>query len=166
MGFELTGIGIPIGSMQWQKTSGDRQISRRVVTFLEDRRLLFGDRHVEDESHCISSALEIRSFLTDQITDAKPGEQLEAALRAMRAACRKFIDVGGPHGRNFNRSHYPYPADGFSLALGDLRTAVGHQIAVILSQYSMEVEPELASILPARDDDEQDLSWMIGFDRP
>lgn len=164
MGYELTGIGLPLGSIQWQKTPGDRQVARSVITFLEDRRVLFGDRHIEDEGHCIASVLEIRTFLTEQITNAKPGNDLASSLRAMRAACRKFLDLGGPHGRHFNRSNNPYEADGFSLALGDLRTAIGYQVAIVLTQYPMEIEPELASILPAADDDGQDLSWMVGFD--
>lgn len=49
----------------------------------------------------------------------------------MRAACRKFIDAGGPYGRDFVRAHSPYQADGFSLALGDLRTSMGYQLAAI-----------------------------------
>lgn len=164
MGYEITGISAPFGGIQWQKTPGDQEVARKVVIFPEDRRLLFGDRHVEDERHCIASALEIRAFLTEQITDAKPGKELEASLRAMRAACRRFIEAGGPDGRDFMRAHYPYEADGFSLALGDLRTAIGYQLAVVLSQYPLPVEPQLALILPPADDDDQDLGWMIGFD--
>lgn len=164
MDYEVTGFSVPIMGIQWQRTAGDREVSRKVVTFLEDRRLLFGDRHVEDEGHCIASALQIRAFLTDQITDAKPGKELEASLRAMRAACRRFVEVGGPQGRNFIRSHYSYEADGFSLAIGDLRTAIGYQLAVILSQYPLPVEHGLASILPPADDDGQDLSWIPGFE--
>lgn len=163
MRYELTGVSIPMGGIQWQKTTGDREVARTVVTFLEDRRLLFGDRHVEDEGHCVASALEIRAFLTEQITSSKPGRELEGCLRSMRGACRRFIDAGGPHGQRFLRSQFPYEADGFSLALGDLRTTVGFQLAIILSQYNLPIEPELGSILPPADEDDQDLSWMIGF---
>lgn len=164
MSYELTGVSIPMGGVQWQKTVGDKQVARTVITFLEDRRLLFGDRHVEDEGHCIASALELRSFLTEQITRAKPGKELDGCLRSMRGACRKFLEAGGPHGRHFHRSHFPYEADGFSLALGDLRTTIGFQLAIILSQYNLPIEPELQSVLPPADDDGQDLSWMVGFE--
>ncbi|MFT4264078.1 MAG: hypothetical protein QM572_11900 [Nocardioides sp.] len=163
MGYELTGVSIPLGGIQWQKTPGDKAVARAVLAFLEDRRLLFGDRHVEDERHCVQSALQIRTMLTEQITNAKAGRELEGCLKAMRGACRKFVEVAGPEGRHFDRPHYPREADAFGLALGDLRTAIGYQLAIILSQYDINIEPPLASILPAADEDDQDLSWMIGF---
>lgn len=165
MGYELTGISLPMGGIQWQKTAGDEQVARAVVTFLEDRRLLFGDRHLEDERHCLQSALQIRAFLTDQITNAEPGHELEGCLKGMRAACRKFVEAAGPEARNFGYSRHGLEADPFSLAIGDLRTAIGYQLAFILSQYRLGIEPELASIIPAADEDSQDISWMVGFDR-
>lgn len=163
MSYRVTGIDTPFGGLSWEKTDGDREIARRVVTFLEDRRVLFGDRHCEDEGHCVASALEIRAFLTEQITAANPGKDLENSLRAMRAAARKFVDAGGPNGRDSFRSHSMYEADGFGMALGDLRTSVGFLLAMILSQYPIPVEAELASILPMADEDGQNLSWMVGF---
>lgn len=163
MGYRVTGVDTPFGGISWEKTPGDRDIARRVVTFLEDRRVLFGDRHMEDEGHCVASALEIRAFLTDQITSAEPGKELEVSLRAMRASARRFVDAGGPHGRDFVQSHSMFQTDRFSLALGDLRTAIGYQLAVILSQYPMPIEEQLASILPAADEDGGDLSWIADF---
>lgn len=161
----ITGFSTPFGGVQWEKTKGDKAVASHVVTFLEDRRVLFGERHDEDEGHCIMSALEIRAFLTKQITDAKPGRELEASLRAMRAACRRFLDRGGPDGRDFQRGRFNgYETDPFSLALGDMRTTVGHQLALILSQYPMSVEPDLRGILPQGDEPEQDLSWLPGID--
>lgn len=163
MGYEITGISSSIVGVQWQKTEGDKKIARDVVTFLEDRRLLFGDRHCEDEAHCIASALEIRTFLTEQIGRAKSGKELEGSLRFMRTACRQFVEKGGPHGRDFFRAHSMYEADGFGMALGDLRTSIGHQLAVLLSQYPMPIEHELAGIVPKADDDGRDLDWLPGF---
>lgn len=85
----------------------------------------------------------------------------------MRAACRLFMDRGEPGGRGFDRRH-AYGPDRFGYALGDLRTAIGMQLAVILSQFPMEVEPGLAQILPPQDRDE-DLDpsgWFPGFGEP
>ncbi len=116
---------------------------------------------MEDEQHCVESALQIRSFLTEQITQAKSGKDLEETLRHMRAACRRFLDAAGPRGREF--WHHPgYGHDPFFLALGELRSSVGYQVGLILSQYPMRLERELASILPAEDDG-QDLSWLPGY---
>lgn len=46
--FSVLGIGI-----NWERTPGDERIARAVIIFLEDRRLLFGDRHLEGEAHCV-----------------------------------------------------------------------------------------------------------------
>lgn len=53
--------------------------------------------------------------------------------------------------------------DPFSLALGDLRTAAGTQVGLIAAAFDLPMEPKLASIVPPRDDDGQDLSWIPGF---
>jgi hypothetical protein len=156
--FSVLGIGV-----NWERTAGDEAVARAVMTFLEDRRLLFGDRHVEDEGHCVASALESRKFLTDQITVASPGKPLEATLKAMRAAFRQFVERGGPHGHNFQHAHHSHQTDPFSLALGDLRSRVGEQLARIAWRYDIEIDQELARILPPEDDG-TDPSWMVGFD--
>jgi hypothetical protein len=156
----LLGFGL-----NWERTAGDERIARAVLTFLEDRRLLFGDRHVEDEAHCVVSALECRRFLTDQITEASPGAPLEVTLKAMRAAFRQFVEGAGPDGVHFQGGRSMHAADPFSLALGDLRSRVGDGIAKIAWRYDLEVDYELARILPPADDDGADSSWLIGFDR-
>lgn len=156
MGIRITGVDLPVvgGGVSWEYTEGDNKVARAVVTFLEDRRVLFGDRHCEDEAHCIRSAIAIRRFLTEQIAAAKPGKDLEGCLRSMRAACRRFVEAGGPDGSDFfANGRYYRTADLFGLALGDLRTSIGHQLAVVLRHYPIEIEEELASILPAVDRD-------------
>lgn len=160
MSLKITGVSAFGFGVNWEKTDGDEQVARSVVLHLEDRRVLFGERHLADPGHCVQSALEIRGFLGDQITQARPGKGLEASLRFMRAACRKFVDAGGPHGINFSQSGND--VDPLSIALGDLRTGIGMQLAIILSQYPQEIEDGLASILPAVEDSE-DSDWMPGF---
>ena len=163
VGYDVTGFSTPFVGVQWTKTARDKDIARAVVVFLEDRRVLFADRHVEDEQHCVESVLQIRAFLTEQIKQTKPGKDLEVALRHMRSACRRFLEAAGPRGREF--WHHPGSGhDPFFLALGELRASFGAQLALILSQYPMRLERELASILPVEDDGEG-LSWLPGVQR-
>lgn len=157
--FSVLGIGI-----NWERVPDDERIARAVIIFLEDRRLLFGDRHLEDEAHCVSSALACRTFLTKQIAETEPGKPLETTLKSMRAAFRQFVERGGPHGCNFQHHRSMYQADPFSLALGDLRTQVGEQLARIAWRYDIEIDDELARILPPEDDG-TDPWWPVGFDR-
>jgi hypothetical protein len=134
---------------------------RRVIIFLEDRRLLFRRRHCEDERDCVRSAIEIRKFLTDELTRAKPGRSLSDSVRAMRVATRAFLNAAGPDARNF-RYHGGAQTDEFSLALGELRSLVGLHVALISGQYGIEVEPGLAQILPPEVED--DPSFLPGFE--
>jgi hypothetical protein len=143
---------------------GDDEVARRVVTFLEDRRLLFGERHFEDELHCVHSAIEIRRFLTDELTKAKPGRSLAESLRAMRVAMRAFVDAAGLNARYFSY-HDQVGIDRFSLALGELRSLVGLHLALISDQYAIEMEPDLAQILPPDTSADDDLSFVPGFDQ-
>jgi hypothetical protein len=68
--------------------------------------------------HCADSATQIRNFLTKELTNAKPGKSLEASLRAIRTACRNFVEAAGPDARNFRYQNGPQ-TDRFSLALGE-----------------------------------------------
>ena len=165
MGVRVSGGSVSIlgFAIDWERTDGDERIARYVVGFLEDRRLLFGDRHFEDEGHCVASALECRALLTRQLAEAGLGRELEAALKAMRASFRQFVERGGPYGRNFQRHGHMYEADPFSLALGDLRAQVGEQLARIAWRYVLEIDDTLAAILPP-DPDRDDVSWVPGVE--
>jgi hypothetical protein len=147
------------------KVPGDKDIARRVIIYLEDRRLLFGERHTEDQMHCVDSAIGIRNFLAQELTNAKPGKSLEASLRAIRAACRKFVEAAGPNDRNFMYQDGPQ-TDRFSLALGELHTLVGLHLAVIANQYDLEVEDDLAQILPPDVSADNDPSIIPGLEDP
>jgi len=163
MPYRPTGAGGFGFSVNWEKVPGDEEVARRVITFLEDRRLLFGKRHMEDEMDCVHSAIEMRHFLTGELSRAKAGKSLAECIRAIRTALRAFADAAGPGAINF-RHRTAVQADEFSLALGELRSRVGLQIALIADQYGIEVEDSLAQILPPAVDD--DPSFIPGFEKP
>jgi len=149
-GAELALAWNAVGTCSWRQ--GSKEVAQKTITELENRRVLFGERHSGDEQYCVDSANEIRHFLTGQISVAKPGRDLADSLRAMRAACRKFVDAAGPDAQNF---HPGWPENSrFVVSLGDLRTLMGVQIARIATQYGLAVEEELASIVPPTDEDD------------
>lgn len=156
-------IGTSGLSVQWEKADGDADAARRVVSFLEDRRVLFGKRHCEDEVYCVRSALEIRRFLTTQLGHGGMSRSLRTSLGAMRSGCREFIEAAGPDASNF-RHRQSVQADPFSMALGKLQGLFGLHVAILAAAYNIEVEAELRSIMhPAQDDDGAPLDWMPGF---
>lgn len=165
MGYRVKGVSALGVGLSWEKTPGDAAVARRVLAFLEDRRLLFGERHAEDERYCVISAMAIRAHLTEQLSgEQKLGKDLANALRVMRAACRKFIDCGGPDGRLFEPpGDGGWPSHRFWLALGELRAEMGHQIASLASTYKITIEDELQSMLPPEPRDDDDASWLPGF---
>lgn len=164
MGYRVKGASALGVGLSWEKTPGDAAVARRVLAFLEDRRVLFGDRHMEDGRYCVASALEIRQFLSEQLTsDQHLGQDLANALRVMRAACRQFVDLAGPDARNFEARGSGWPADRFWLALGELRASMGHQIGGLASAYKIDVEDGLRSLLPP-EPRADDASWIPGFE--
>jgi hypothetical protein len=88
--------------------------------------------------------------LTDQSRAAGP-------VRAIRAACRRFLNEPRADFRNLYQRDFGEFRDqaGFFTALGELRATVGAQIAILAVLYKIELEAELATILPAEDADEE-----------
>jgi hypothetical protein len=157
-----TGFSLPPGfGVQWEFADSDRNIARKAIAFLENRRLLFGDRHYEDELECVRSAIQIRDKLSELIPLASEGGGVEQSLRAVRAACTQFVNKAGPGASNFRGLHGG-TANLFGQALGELSSLVGIQVALLADRYKLAVEEGLMSIFPPPDG--QDLSWIPGFD--
>ncbi len=145
----LTGISSPIFGVSWNPPQAEVSVARRVITFLEDRRVLYVDGEMEMPDHCVSSVIEIRRYLTTELQQLSDGE-LSSSLRAMRAACRKFLDKSNGVGRH--GGHWGYSSGWrFNSALGELRGVFGVHLAKLAAQHGLDVEDDLAQILPESD---------------
>lgn len=140
LSFSIFGLGA-----KWEFGKTNKEIARRTVRFLEDRRLLFGQRgrHPNDPRYCVRSAQEIREFLGEQLQEHDLGAKLARALQEMRAACRRFIDAAAEDPSGF-RSDAPR----FFVAVGELRSTFGFYIAALADRYSLNVDDDLRQILP------------------
>lgn len=150
----LTGISSPIFGVSWNPVEVTK--ARRIISFLEDRRVLYNPYEMEMPQHCVQSVLEIRRFLTTEIGDLAFESHLAESLRAMRAACRKFLEVVQADGDHLVLSanrHGGAASWIFNSALGELRGVFGVHIATVAVQYGLDVENDLASILPSLDED-------------
>ena len=149
----FTGISIPVFGVQWNPTEPEIAVAQRVITFLEDRRLLFNPFHMECLGDCVQSAVKIREFLTEEIGKLPSKDSaLAEHLRAMRAACRQYLDNVQVSGRG--RIIHPY-GDGygsqeFFTALGELRAAMGFRIGILAVMYGLSVDGDLEKILPPK----------------
>jgi hypothetical protein len=77
----LTGISTPLLGVSWQPTDLEVSAARRVIAFLEDRRVLYAPEEMEMAEHCVRSVLEIRHFLSDEIGKHDTGSGFAASLR-------------------------------------------------------------------------------------
>jgi hypothetical protein len=142
----VTGITVgPVG-ISWEPAEAEIELARRVIAFLEDRRVLYTPGELQVPSYCSQSVLEIRTFLTTELGHLDSGSQLAQHLRAMRAACRKFLDLA-----QTQKDWQPFDST-FSGALGELRGVFGIHVALIAVKYRLDVEDNLATIFPAQDE--------------
>lgn len=152
----ITGISTPFFGVSWNPPPDKIRFAQRLVAFLEDRRALYQPYHLEHGPYVTDSILEIRRELTDILKTCPQDEALIEPLRAMRAACRKYLDAVDPHAR---RIQYSYGGDIlFAAALGELRGVFGLHLARICVAFGINVEQELASMFPATDNEKQQLT--------
>jgi hypothetical protein len=148
---KLTGFSTPFFGVSWQPPETERMIAKSVVTFLEDRRVLYNPTELELPHHCISSVGEIRHFLTEKLAELDQNSELTKNVRMMRSACRKFLDAAQrlERDRGLSFSHTSYSAWVFYGSLGEMRGTFGMCLAQIVLAYGLDIEKDLATILPA-----------------
>lgn len=88
-------IHTPIGGIEWDPPELDATVAKRVLIFLEDRRMLYEPLAAEVPEHCVESAQMTREYLTTELTQQERGQELAYHLLEMRAACRDFLSWFG-----------------------------------------------------------------------
>ena len=150
----LTGISSPIFGVSWNPPEAERSVAKRVITSLEDRRVLYSPSELEMPDHCVQSVIGIRRSLTTEIAKLEEKSDISASLRALRAACRKFLDtVQGDEGRiiRFGAQSGHHANWTFNSALGEMRGVFGIHIAKLATAYGVDVEDDLAAVIPGED---------------
>ncbi|MBI4188949.1 MAG: hypothetical protein HY525_00235 [Betaproteobacteria bacterium] len=138
----ITGISLPVFGVSWNPPANERDIVRETFVFLEDRRALYNDFDREIEDEVVQSVLAIRAELTSALKRLPETAEAVSSLKAMRAACREYLD--GP--RRGHRGHWgPFP---FSAELGRLRAIFGVHVAYLAVKYGIDLDGELLNIIP------------------
>ncbi|WP_319505121.1 DUF6650 family protein [Bacteroides graminisolvens] len=151
----LTGISCPIFGISWNPTETERTKANKIIRFLEDRRVLYNPYEQECLDHCVHSIIEIRHYLTDKMQDIPSDTQLYGYVSAMRKASRKFVNQfpnKDKEVRFYINNHDCISSWKFNSALGELRGVFGIMIAQMAVAYGIDIEEELASIFPSREE--------------
>jgi hypothetical protein len=144
----LIGIRTPIGGIDWRPPPEEQDRARQVLTYLAEQGALWDPYDIAISSFVAQSIVDLRGQLRSDLDDVSDGSVLHAALRAMHAACRHFLEEN-----QSPRSGYgpPYEAQLHS-TLGELRALFGIHIARIACAYDLQVDARLEGILPPEPD--------------
>ena len=137
----ITGVGP--WSAQWEYLETNRDVARRVLADLEDRRVLFYSHGREDPEYCRRSADEIRQLMKGELSSVEQGDDMDRALRAIRNAAREFIDQAGAHSQRFQGD-----MGAFWKALEDMRIAMAPYIRGMATAYGVLIDHVLDENLP------------------
>lgn len=153
----LTGISTPFGGFQLSDPGpSEKEVIRKFIIFLEDRRVLYNAEELEVVSQVAHSAQEIRQECTRTLQALSPSAFAVNPVRSIRSAGRRFHDDQNERFRFFDESferhrHASIGSPGFFAALGSFRASIGQQVAILAAHYDIDVEGHLASVLPASD---------------
>jgi len=148
----LTGILTSTGGISWKPPVDERDKARRLLVYLAGQRALHYPYDREIGSFIVQSILDISERLTRDIEALSTDSLLRKILRAIQAACRKFLDENQSPSAGYG---VPYQAQLYC-TLGELRALLGIHIARIAFTYDLEVDACLEDILPPEPEQEPD----------
>ncbi len=141
----------------------------KIVRYMEDRRPLYTPFTIESPFDCKHSINLIRMYLTDSMGNISSDTKLFKFMKDMRFACRVFLNKCETLNLLKMRKYgfgTPYDHDSqdpknqiiekqeieFYNALEELRNTFGIIVAEISKAYKIDIEDDLASILPPKDE--------------
>jgi len=141
-----TGFSCPIFGLQWDASASDTEVARDVVADLADRRVLYAPIRIDETAHYVESVGEIGDRLMDALDELAYQSPLDNQVRKVRQAARRFIDRAGHSG--FDTFAPPVQRSVLRRELARLREKFGEAVAELSISHGVEVDDDLASIIP------------------
>ncbi len=116
--------------------------------------MLYALYDLEDPRHCVSSVLEIRRFLTEQLTGGSIGKELGGASTRSARSLPEVPHRYGPANRKDRLGLARWGRRGvgsLDQALGELRGVFGLHVAQLAARYGLDVPETPTVILPVSD---------------
>lgn len=148
---QITGISFPLGGIQWRDPGpSDTELVRQFIVFMEDRRVLYNAMDLEVLSQVESSIHEIRAHCTKALQALPNNAFAVNPIRLIREAGRRFHDDRNEDFRFFDNGWRDgrEGSPGFFAALGAYRAITAYQVAMLAAGYEIDIEGELARVLP------------------
>jgi hypothetical protein len=89
----LTGVSCPVFGISWNPPEAEIAVARRVLAYLEDRRVLYRPYDMEVPEHCVESVVQMRRFLTDEIAKLDTGKEIAQTLRGIKGHAGSLQEV-------------------------------------------------------------------------
>jgi len=142
----ITGVSVPIFGIQWQPSTPQIKVARDLMRELEDKRVLYRSEDLEGAHHCVYSVMDMRQKLTMSMQQVDTDDPLYKQLQKIRRASRSFCDViGSP---KFDTLPAPVQTSLLNRELAKFRQVVDSAVGAISIAYGLDIEDELASIIP------------------
>lgn len=152
----ITGVSGPFGGVQWADPGpSDRERVRGFLLELEDRRVLYNPDWLEVRHQVDTSIVEIRRICTEALKVFSHSDFATLPIRSVRAACRRYLDESTIEFRHVGfPTHRHEMSAGMFLALGAFRATVGQEVARPAGHYDIEIEGDLATVVPEPDEED------------
>jgi hypothetical protein len=142
----ITGISCPVFGISWTPVKSERDKIKSLITFLEDRRVLFNPFHMEVPIWVSESVIEIRIKITEILESFGDDSETTELLRTMRYSCRRYLD------KTFQIQKQHYMNHSLVENLIELRSVFGLCIGKLAIMYGINIEEDLANIIPLMED--------------
>ena len=148
----VTGLELYGSEIDWEPNKRDRIIIRDFIRFLETHRPLYSLFKVEAPPWIEEIVVETRKKITEILADPDIDDRTAGILTTMRGALRKYLDTTQDIKNRKHLRDILFP-------LIELRAVIGLCVGRLAVMYVIDIDKNLASMIPVTDDDGTDVGF-------